>query len=99
MRARLLIEPMLAREAALNATSTDVEAFHRCLIRTREAATWRQYEAADNELHRCIAKASQNRLLLGLFDVLNSVRRAVVWPNMNASSRPLPSATLRRQDG
>ncbi|MEO1222826.1 MAG: FCD domain-containing protein [Pseudomonadota bacterium] len=84
MRARLLIEPMLAREAALNATSTDVEAFHRCLIRTREAATWRQYEAADNELHRCIAKASQNRLLLGLFDVLNSVRRAVVWGRLRA---------------
>lgn len=79
MRTRLLVEPVLAREAALNATSADVEAMQRCLVRSREAVTWRQYEAADNELHRAIALASRNRLLLGLFDVLNSVRRAVAW--------------------
>ncbi len=89
MRTRLLIEPVLAREAALNATSADVEAMRRCLVRTREAATWRQYEAADNALHRLIAEASGNRLLLGLFDVLNSVRRAVVWGRLrNDSGRP-----------
>lgn len=79
MRTRLLIEPIIAREAALNATSRSVEALHRCVQRTHRASTWRQYETADNELHRCIAEAADNRLLLALFDALNSVRRAVVW--------------------
>jgi DNA-binding FadR family transcriptional regulator len=79
IRTRLLIEPIIAREAALNATYRDVEALRRCVERTRRATTWRQYETADNELHRRIAEAADNRLLLALFDALNAVRRAVVW--------------------
>jgi GntR family uxuAB operon transcriptional repressor len=79
MRTRLLIEPIIAREAALNATHRHVEALHRCVQRTHKATTWRQYETADNELHRCIAEATDNRILLALFDALNAVRRAVVW--------------------
>lgn len=86
MRARLLIEPIIAREAALNATSRHVEAMHRCIQRTHRAGTWRQYEAADNEFHRCIAEATDNRLLLALFDALNAVRRAVVWGLLRSSS-------------
>ncbi len=84
MRTRLLIEPIIAREAALNATSRHVEALHRCAQRTLKASSWRQYEAADNELHRCIAEAADNRLLLALFDALNAVRRAVVWGVLRA---------------
>ncbi|MEQ8968355.1 MAG: FCD domain-containing protein [Azospirillaceae bacterium] len=89
MRTRLLIEPMIAREAALNATSAHVEALHACIAHTREARTWRQYETADNELHRRIAEAADNRLLLALFDALNAVRRAVVWGRLRAEpTRP-----------
>jgi DNA-binding FadR family transcriptional regulator len=89
MRTRLLIEPIIAREAALNATHRHVEALHRCVQRTHKATTWRQYETADNELHRCIAEATNNRLLLSLFDALNAVRRAVVWGLLrNNSERP-----------
>jgi GntR family transcriptional regulator, uxu operon transcriptional repressor len=91
MRTRLLIEPMIAREAALNATSRHVDALHRCVERTHKATTWRQYETADNELHRCIAEATDNRLLLALFDALNAVRRAVVWGLLrNNPDRPPP---------
>ena len=86
MRTRLLIEPIIAREAALNATSRHVEALHRCVQRTHKAGTWRQYEAADNELHRCIAEATDNRLLLALFDALNAVRRAVVWGMLRSNA-------------
>lgn len=85
MRTRLLIEPVIAREAALNATSKDIESLGRCIRRTRQAATWRQYETADNELHRCIAEATDNRLLLALFDALNAVRRTVVWGVLRAN--------------
>jgi DNA-binding FadR family transcriptional regulator len=91
MRTRLLIEPTIAREAALNASPMHLEALHACLARTRAAATWRQYETADNELHRAVAEATNNRLLLALFDALNAVRRAVVWGMLRAGSERPPA--------
>jgi DNA-binding FadR family transcriptional regulator len=89
MRARLIIEPEIAREAALHATAADITAMRQSLVQTREAATWRQYENIDNLLHRQIAQASRNNVLLGLFDVLNAVRRTVVWGRLRSdASRP-----------
>ena len=79
MRARLSVEPELAREAALHATSDDIAEMKLCVAGGRSAETWRQYETWDNRLHRAIAEASHNALLLALFDTLNAVRRAVVW--------------------
>jgi len=79
MRARLIIEPEIAREAALHATPEDIAAMRRSMAQTRAATTWRQYENFDNLLHRQIAQASRNTVLVGLFDALNAIRRAVVW--------------------
>ncbi|WP_114966867.1 FadR/GntR family transcriptional regulator [Alkalilacustris brevis] len=79
MRTRILIEPLLAREAALHATQEDVAAMTMHMNLGRDADTWRQYEVQDNALHRVIALASANKLLLAIFDGLNAVRRAVVW--------------------
>lgn len=79
MRARLLVEPMLAQEAALNATSADLAEMRRCIAASREAASWRQYENCDNRLHHAVAVASGNTVLRALFDQLNAIRRAVVW--------------------
>jgi DNA-binding FadR family transcriptional regulator len=91
MRARLIVEPQIAREAALNATSEDVQAMRQSLVRTRGAVTWRQYENFDNLLHRQIAQASRNTVLLGLFDVLNAIRRAVVWGRLRTEPARPPS--------
>ncbi|HET6224083.1 MAG TPA: FCD domain-containing protein [Dongiaceae bacterium] len=91
MRTRLLIEPEVARLAALNATSGHIQEMRVCLERTRAAATWRQYEAWDNRLHRVIAEATQNHLLLALLDTLAAVRRAVAWGRLRANPvRPDP---------
>ena len=79
MRTRLLLEPEVARLAALNATPAQIAEMQNCLKKSREAASWRQYEAWDNRLHRAIAEATQNNLLLSLLDTLNAVRRAVAW--------------------
>ena len=89
MRSRLIVEPEIAREAALHATQDDILAMRRSLAQTRAAATWRQYENLDNLLHRQIAQASRNTVLLGLFDVLNAIRRAVVWGRLRVEpARP-----------
>ncbi|MCK0207726.1 FCD domain-containing protein [Starkeya koreensis] len=79
MRARIVMEPEIARAAAFTATPADIAEMRMCLARSRQAETWRQYETWDTRLHRTIAEASQNTLLLGLFDTLNAVRRAVTW--------------------
>lgn len=91
MRARLVIEPELAREAALHANGEDISAMRRCLTGARAAETWRHYEAWDNRLHRAIAEASQNALLVAVFDTLNAVRRTVVWGRLR-EERPRPPA-------
>ncbi len=89
MRARLLFEPMLAKEAALNATSADLADMRRCIAASREATSWRQYENCDNRLHHAVAVASGNTVLRALFDQLNAIRRAVVWGRRrDACDRP-----------
>lgn len=90
MRTRLLIEPMIAHEAALHATAMHVERLKACAQRARLETTWRRYETADNEIHRLVAEAADNRLLLALFDALNAVRRAVVWGVLRSSERRPP---------
>jgi GntR family transcriptional regulator, uxu operon transcriptional repressor len=91
MRTRLLIEPVIAREAALHATALHVERLKACAERARAATTWRRYETADNELHRLVAEAADNRLLLALFDALNAVRRAVVWGVLRSDDQRPPA--------
>lgn len=92
MRTRLVLEPEVARMAALNATSAHIAEMRLCMLRTRAAQTWRQYEAWDNRLHRVIAEATQNSLLLALLDTLNAVRRAVVWGRLRVDKvKPAPN--------
>jgi len=91
MQTRLLIEPEIARLAALNATAADIAEMQTCMNRSRIAATWRQYESWDNRLHRIIAESTRNTLLLAMFDTLNAVRRAVVWGRLRANrTKPDP---------
>jgi len=89
MRARLVVEPELAREAALHHTLGDIAELRRCLTGARAAETWRHYENWDNRLHRAIAEAADNALLLAIFDTLNAVRRTVVWGRLR-DERPRP---------
>ena len=92
MRTRLVLEPEVARMAALNATSAHIAEMRLCMQRTRAAQTWRQYEAWDNRLHRVIAESTQNSLLLALLDTLNAVRRAVVWGRLRVDKvKPAPT--------
>lgn len=91
MRARIAIEPGIAREAAMNASGDTLGRMTQAIARSRQAQTWADYEAEDDVFHRTLAEASDNRLLLALFDQLNDVRRAVAWGNVKRDNqRPLP---------
>lgn len=88
LTARIAVEPELARLAALYGARADFEAIRHWAQRCRSAPDWRSYEAADNNLHHAIAKATHNKLLLYLFDTLNTVRRSTVWGQRRTTTRP-----------
>ncbi|MGB5558605.1 MAG: FCD domain-containing protein [Paracoccaceae bacterium] len=89
MRARLVIEPAIAREAAVNASGQAMAQMQVAMERAHSASNWRDYEVQDDVFHRSIAEASDNLLLLALFDQLNLVRRAVAWGSVSReTSRP-----------
>ena len=91
MRARLAIEPAIAREAAVNASGKALMTMQLAMERAHSAPDWAEYERQDDLFHRAIAEASDNLLLLTLFDQLNGVRRAVAWGNVvRESQRPSP---------
>lgn len=86
MRARLALEPAIAREAAINASGEAVIQLKISKDRAVQAPNWDEYEAQDDIFHRAVAEASGNVLLLALFDQLNQVRRAVAWNTVVRSS-------------
>ncbi len=89
MRARLSLEPAIAREAAMNASGEAITRMKLAKERAQSASTWTDYETHDDLFHRSIAEATDNILLLTLFDQLNQVRRAVAWGNVvRSSERP-----------
>lgn len=86
LRARAVLEPALAHEAAMHASSDDLRELASCEQNGRSADTWRRYENWDNRFHRAVASASQNKVLLLLFDNLNNVRRTMAWGRLRADS-------------
>jgi DNA-binding FadR family transcriptional regulator len=91
IRARLAIEPAIAREAAVNASGETLTRMQRAIDRAKAATTWNEYEIQDDLFHRAVAEASDNLLLLSLFDQLNEVRRAVAWGAVSReSAHPSP---------
>ncbi len=100
MRARLTIEPAIAREAAVNASHEAITRISTTLERGRAAASWAEYERQDDLLHRNIAEAADNVLLLALFDSLNRVRREVALLSVKRkTSRPSPDHTSFAEHG
>ncbi|MDO6667313.1 FCD domain-containing protein [Paracoccus sp. 1_MG-2023] len=88
LEARMAIEPEIARLAALHSTVQDHDRLRHWAERARRAADWRMYEAADTNLHNAIAQAAHNKLLMHLFNEINTVKRAVLWNVERRSTRP-----------
>jgi DNA-binding FadR family transcriptional regulator len=86
VQARLCIEPALAKEAAIHASSGAIERMRQAVFASREATTWPEYEKQDGFFHRAVAEASDNILL---FDQFNEVRKVVVGDTVvRDTSRP-----------
>lgn len=90
MYARLVLEPQLAREAALHATGEHVEQLNDICNKAREASTWRQYETLDNRFHSLITDATQNTPLVAMYEQLNALRRTIVWGRLRRRHQEPP---------
>lgn len=87
MSARLVLEPELARMAALNATPTQLRALREMANAMQNATSWSAYEALDHDFHNAVAAASGNAILQALFEILNGVRQVVVWRKLAPTDR------------
>lgn len=70
--ARLLLEPQLAAQAAKHATQADILALSQCIAEMANASSFHQWKRLDEKLHRAIADATHNALLVLLYDALSA---------------------------
>lgn len=70
--ARLLLEPQLAAQSAIHSTYADLTKLDECIDEMRRTESFAQWKRLDDRLHRTIAVATHNVLLLALFDTLHS---------------------------
>ncbi len=94
MEARLAIEPELARLAAFRATGRDLSEIGNCLDRMVAVEDWNSWEALDCRLHRAIAQAAGNTLMLLMFDTVQANRNKDVWGRLREPIEPAAATRL-----
>jgi DNA-binding FadR family transcriptional regulator len=78
LEARRMIEPPLAAAAALHASNAAIRRIQDACRRCAAARSTDDYEIWDEALHRAIAAASGNSIMVGLYEALNQARREIV---------------------
>ncbi len=76
---RLLLEPGIARMAAMRASSTNINYLNFCIRKADEAKDWETYELWDNTFHRTIAECTKSVLLITIVDMIGQLRRLAPW--------------------
>lgn len=84
--ARLAIEPVMARLAALRASQADLRRLHAAVSETKNAADPLVYEQADEKFHRTVAEAARNSLFLTLIDAFGASRRDAAWRRLSENA-------------
>jgi len=86
MEARLLIEPLMPKLIARNATSSDFARMMECIERSEAAQTVEEFEHWDGELHRAFALATHNSFFLKVLELTNRVREQGEWGRLKRHS-------------
>ena len=92
MEARLYLEPALASLAAIRASGEQMAMLRRLAERTRQQLNAQTPDAAalelwDSALHRGIAEAAGNRLMLDIFEMFDAIRLDSVWRDLRQRAR------------
>ncbi|HAA91109.1 MAG TPA: FadR family transcriptional regulator, partial [Rhodospirillaceae bacterium] len=64
---------------ALRATDEDIAYLRHCLDKSENALDWDTYELWDATLHRSVAQATHNGLLLSILESINTIRQRPEW--------------------
>ena len=84
MELRLMIEPQLARLAAIRASPAEIAYMRHCVARSEMAVDPETYELWDGTLHRAIAQAAHNTLVLAVFGATSELRKLTAWGRLRA---------------
>jgi DNA-binding FadR family transcriptional regulator len=92
MDARLVLEPQLAAQAAIHSTGADIAELENSLAEMTVAQSLAPWKQLDERLHRTIAQAAHNQLLLLLYDTLRAEVRGSLDARIEAvfGAEPAP---------
>ena len=79
VQARYLIEPVVAAEAARNATTVDIAKLNVCVADGRAGRDRFECQQADDIFHRTIAEVAKNPILFSILTFLSDARRRSTW--------------------
>jgi DNA-binding FadR family transcriptional regulator len=97
MQVRLAIEPPIAALAARLANQADLDRITAFLDAGGRCDSFEAFEAEDSKLHRAIAQAAHNGLLISMFDVMSTARALPVWGSLKRrTSTPERRASYHR---
>ncbi|MGH6944973.1 MAG: FadR/GntR family transcriptional regulator [Geminicoccaceae bacterium] len=86
MEVRLMFEPLMAGLAAVRASPAEIAYMRRCLLKSKAAPDWQTYELWDSTLHRAIAAATHNALMLAFLEAINALRQQDDWRQLRSAS-------------
>lgn len=86
MEARLAFEPALVEMVIHNANGADFAAMDHCLQNAENAADFEQFEHWDSALHRVLAEATHNSLVLAVFKLMSEERERAEWGQLKRQS-------------
>jgi DNA-binding FadR family transcriptional regulator len=98
MTARLAIEPPLARLASVHATGRELLEIGRCLDQMAIVKEWDDWEQLDLRLHRLIAEAANNALMLVMFDTVQVNRNRKMWGRLRQFIGATPAIELAMRE-
>jgi len=79
MELRVILEPAIARLAAMRATPAEIEYLRHCAKKAMSAPDSESYELWDAALHNSIAVATHNALLVSTCKSINELRQMASW--------------------
>ncbi|MFC3631198.1 FadR/GntR family transcriptional regulator [Paracoccus angustae] len=79
IRARLLLEPAIASEAARRADASDIAELQRLVLTGGRAQRIADCERADSDFHHAIARMTRNAAVVGVMTWLTEARRHAPW--------------------
>jgi len=98
MEARILVEPSLARLAATRATAAEIAELHHLLARSEVARDVETWELWDARLHRAVAEAAHNVLLLSIYEAFNAIRAQPQWSRLRHETLTQERLVIYREE-